>query len=100
MGDERWNRLQVRLIAGGKSNLTFELISQAGTLILRHPPSGGLLPRAHDMHREGLVQRALAGTSVPVATIVMEDGGELLGVPFYIMEKVPGHIVADELPSD
>jgi len=99
-GDGRWRSLDATLIAGGKSNLTFELTSAAGALILRRPPSGELLPSAHDMGREARIQRALEGTSVPVPKIVLtEPGADLLGVPFYVMEKVPGHIIRDELPD-
>jgi aminoglycoside phosphotransferase (APT) family kinase protein len=99
-GDGRWRSLDAALIAGGKSNLTFELTSAAGALILRRPPSGELLPSAHDMGREARIQRALEATSVPVPKIVLtEPGADLLGVPFYVMEKVPGHIIRDELPD-
>lgn len=99
-GDGRWRSLDATLIAGGKSNLTFELTSAAGALILRRPPSGELLPSAHDMGREARIQRALEATSVPVPKIVLtEPGADLLGVPFYVMEKVPGHIIRDELPD-
>jgi len=99
-GDGRWRSPGAELIAGGKSNLTFELTSAAGALILRRPPSGELLPSAHDMGREARIQRALAATSVPVPKIVLtEPGADLLGVPFYVMEKVPGHIIRDELPD-
>ncbi|MER7278580.1 phosphotransferase family protein [Dactylosporangium sp. NPDC000244] len=95
-GDERWTRLEARLITGGKSNLTFELTSGAGSLILRRPPTGRLLPRAHDMGREARVQRALAATGVPVAAIVLEQREpDLLEVPFYVMEKVPGVVMTD-----
>ena len=99
LGDSRWQRPQAALIPGGKSNLTFDLTSEAGTVVLRRPPDGPLLPRAHDMGREARVQRALATTSVPVPGIVFEDPGELIGVPFYVMEKVDGHVVRDTLPA-
>jgi aminoglycoside phosphotransferase (APT) family kinase protein len=99
LGDPRWERTQASLIAGGKSNLTFELASDAGTVVFRRPPSGPLLPRAHDMGREARVQRALAATSVPVPAILLEDTGELIGVPFYAMEKVDGYVVRDTLPA-
>lgn len=98
--DERWRNLRAALISGGKSNLTFMLTSDAGELVLRRPPSGTLLPKAHDMAREARVQRALAGTSVPVPEIVLEDlGGDLLGVPCYVMRRVPGHVLRDSLPD-
>lgn len=98
-GDPRWGRPQVDLVAGGKSNLTFVVSSAAGELILRRPPTGELLPSAHDMGREARVQSALAGTSVPTARIVLADSGDLLGIACYVMEKVPGHIIRGALPS-
>ncbi len=70
LGDTRCEPVQASLISRGKSNLTFELTSDAGTVVLRRPPSGPLLPRAHDMGREARVQRALAATSVPVPAIL------------------------------
>jgi aminoglycoside phosphotransferase (APT) family kinase protein len=99
LGDDRWRELDVTMIAGGKSNLTFELTSPAGSVVLRRPPTGEVLPSAHDMGREARVQRALAGTAVPVPRVILEDRtGELLGVPCYVMEKVDGHVVRDVLP--
>ena len=62
----------VRLIGGGRSNLTYRLDVGAadgpsrGRLVLRRPPPGHVLPTAHDMAREYRVLTALAGTAVPV----------------------------------
>ena len=40
------------------------------------------------------------GTKVPVPAVVHEDPeGALLGVPFYVMEKVAGLVIRDELPE-
>jgi aminoglycoside phosphotransferase (APT) family kinase protein len=98
-GDEQWLAFDAKLIAGGKSNLTFELASSAGSLILRRPPTGILLPSAHDMVREVRIQRALAPTQVPVPKIVLlEATGDVIGVPFYVMKKVEGYIIRDTLP--
>jgi aminoglycoside phosphotransferase (APT) family kinase protein len=98
--DDSWTELTASLIAGGKSNLTFELTSPAGVLILRRPPSGKLLPSAHDMGREVRVQTALASSGVPVPEIVARDATpELLGVPFYVMRKVAGHVIRDDMPA-
>ena len=98
-GDERWREPLAALISGGKSNLTFELTSPAGALVLRRPPTGDLPPGAHDMGREVAIQRALAPTAVPVARIVLwHPEPEPLGVPFYVMEKVDGHVIRAELP--
>ena len=96
--DNGWLDLEVELISGGKSNLTYTVTSRAGQCILRRPPEGPLLPTAHDMMREARVQRALAGSAVPVARVVMVDRGDLLGVPSYVMEKVEGHVIRDRMP--
>jgi aminoglycoside phosphotransferase (APT) family kinase protein len=98
-GDAAWLSARVELLSGGKSNLTFSLRSDAGELILRRPPTGALLPSAHDMAREARVQTALATTGVPVADIVLFDAGELIGVECYVMSKVPGHVIREHLPS-
>ena len=97
LGDPGWERLDASLVSGGKSNLTFELTSDAGEAVLRRPPDGPLLPRAHDMAREARVQRALAVTAVPVPPILFEDAGELIG-PFYVMAKVDGYVIRDDSP--
>ncbi|AVM63097.1 MULTISPECIES: phosphotransferase family protein [Dietzia] len=98
-GDRAWTDFDAELIAGGKSNLTFTLRSDAGELILRRPPTGKLLPSAHDMGREARIQLGLADTDVPVAKVVLnETTGEDLGVPYYVMEKVVGHVIRDVLP--
>lgn len=97
--DERWATFEARLISGGKSNLTFELRSAAGDLILRRPPVGELLPSAHDMAREARVQHALVTTRVPVASIVyVEPSAQTLETPFYVMEKVQGHVIREAMP--
>ena len=52
------------------------------------------------MGREARIQRALAGTPVPVPKVILQEAsGDLLGVPFYVMEKVPGHVIRAELPD-
>jgi aminoglycoside phosphotransferase (APT) family kinase protein len=98
-GDSRWRDPAVELIAGGKSNLTFVLRSDAGELVLRRPPTGELLPSAHDMGREARVQQGLADTAVPVARVVLADEGDLIGIRCYVMDKVPGHVIRGELPE-
>ena len=96
--DRRWLECNVALISGGKSNLTYRIHSDAGEVILRRPPLGHVLPTAHDMAREYRVITALQGTAVPVPRTFLlygADGG--LGAPFYVMERVVGHICRDEL---
>ena len=62
-GDERWRDATATLIAGGKSNLTFDITSDAGSLILRRPPlgepaaAGGHRPRGQGRHVSWLRRR-------------------------------------------
>src|SRR6266567_2397127 len=65
LGDPGWERLEASLVSGGKSNLTFELTSDAGEAVLRRPPDGPLLPRAHDMAREARVERPVGAVQEP-----------------------------------
>lgn len=83
--------LRAWLITGGKSNITYEVTDGESDWILRRPPLSHVLPSAHDMSREYRVIRALAPTEVPVpATYALCDDPEVIGAPFYVMEKVEG----------
>ncbi len=80
-----------RLIAGGKSNLTYEVRAGSRSVIVRRPPLGHVLATAHDMVREHRVISALHDTSVPVPrTYAVCPGDEVIGAPFYVMELVSG----------
>ncbi|HSF95216.1 MAG TPA: phosphotransferase family protein [Thermohalobaculum sp.] len=89
----------------GQSNPTFRLDSPSGKLVLRRKPPGELLKSAHAVDREFRVQKALAGTDVPVAPMVLlcEDES-VIGSMFYIMAFQPGrHFMQptlDDLPPD
>ncbi|NJP35104.1 phosphotransferase family protein [Micromonospora thermarum] len=83
--------LTARLIAGGKSNLTYEVGDGRTTWVVRRPPLGHVLSTAHDMAREYRVMSALRATDVPVpATYALCSDTEVLGAPFYVMERVAG----------
>jgi aminoglycoside phosphotransferase (APT) family kinase protein len=100
LSDPRWLDCTVALISGGKSNLTYRVHCAAGEVVLRRPPLGHILPTAHDMGREYRVLSALRGTAVPVPrTLHLGDAESGLGAPFYVMERVVGHIARDELPA-
>ena len=87
---------RVRLIAGGRSNLTYLLEPGEGAapLVLRRPPLGHVLPTAHDMSREYRVLSALAGTEVPVPVpVALYPEPDVIGAPFYLMQYVPGLVL-------
>ena len=98
--DPRWARCDVALISGGKSNLTYRVACDAGEVVLRRPPLGHILPTAHDMAREHRVLTALEGTAVPVPRVLhFADAEGPLGAPFYVMERVVGHVCRNALPG-
>lgn len=98
--DPRWLTCDVRLISGGKSNLTYRVACDAGEVILRRPPLGQILPTAHDMGREYRVMTALADTAVPVPrTFHLSGADSPVGAPFYVMERVVGHVCRNSLPD-
>lgn len=94
-------------IAGGRSNLTFEVSDATGNMwALRRPPTGNVLATAHDMAREHRVMSALADTAVPVPTMVgLCEDESVNDAPFYVMEWVEGTVVrssgiAEEFPLE
>ncbi|MCE5289538.1 MAG: phosphotransferase family protein [Nocardiaceae bacterium] len=79
------------LIAGGKSNLTYEVTDGTSHWILRRPPLGHVLATAHDMGREFRVMSALQDSPVPVPRMyAMCADDSVIGAPFYVMSKVEG----------
>ncbi|NNE13264.1 MAG: phosphotransferase family protein [Ilumatobacter sp.] len=82
-----WERLP-----GGHSNLTYQLTDADGReLVIRRPPRGELLPKAHDMWREYRIIDGLWSTDVPVAEpIAYCDDREVCETHFYVMGKVDG----------
>ncbi len=84
----------VQLISGGRSNLTYRLDLAGGTIVLRRPPLGHVLPTAHDMSREYRVLSALAGTAVPVPQPLAScQDPDVIGAPFYLMRHVEGQVL-------
>lgn len=77
---------------GGHSNLTYELIDADGLrAVIRRPPQGTLLPKAHDMAREFRIIDALWPTPVPVAEpLGFCDDHDVIGADFFVMGFVEG----------
>ncbi|HFE46638.1 MAG TPA: phosphotransferase family protein [Nannocystis exedens] len=91
--------LEVAQFRGGHSNLTYLLRIGERELVLRRPPFGTKVKSAHDMGRE---HRILAGLAphldlVPKPLLYCEDL-EVLGAPFYVMERLRGLILRRTLP--
>ncbi|MFF3865078.1 phosphotransferase family protein [Micromonospora sp. NPDC001898] len=93
--------LRARLIAGGKSNLTYLLRSGGHEVVLRRPPLGHVLATAHDMAREHRIISALAPTAVPVPeALLFCPDTDVIGAPFYLMEKVDGEVFRSRSQTD
>ncbi len=85
------------LIAGGHSNLTYQVTDQTGTAwVLRRPPLGAVLESAHDMGREYRIIHALRNSRVPVPPAIgLCEDKSINGAPFYVMKHVAGHVLHD-----
>ncbi len=77
-----WTRLE-----GGHSNLTYRLEDESGKrAVIRRPPMGELLPKAHDMNREWSLIAAFAPQGFPVPEpIGFCEDLSVTGALFYVM---------------
>nr|WP_239025458.1 phosphotransferase family protein [Roseibacterium persicicum] len=88
--------LTAEKFAGGQSNPTYLLTDGAQEWVLRRKPPGKLLKSAHAVEREFRVQRALAGSEVPVARMVaLCEDDAVIGSAFYLMARVRGRSFDD-----
>jgi aminoglycoside phosphotransferase (APT) family kinase protein len=84
--------LSASQIHGGRSNLTFFIADARGRRwVLRRPPLGHVMATAHDVAREVKILGALRGV-IPVPAVIGLDA-DVSGVPFYVMEEVPGRVI-------
>jgi aminoglycoside phosphotransferase (APT) family kinase protein len=88
----------LRLLAGGRSNLTYEVRDAEGTrMVLRRPPLGQVLNSAHDMGREYRIMSALAQTPVPVPQMLAFCAEhDVTGAEFYVMGYEDGAILREQ----
>jgi aminoglycoside phosphotransferase (APT) family kinase protein len=89
-----------RIGDGGGSNFTF--LGERGDerFVLRRPPRPPLPPSAHDMVREANLQNAVraAGFDRLAPIVAVCDDASVIGVPFYVMRFLDGHVITQELP--
>lgn len=69
--NEPVGELNIELISGGRSNLTYVVNDDVQRWVARRPPLACVTPSAHDMEREWAVTSALVDTAVPVAKPVV-----------------------------
>jgi aminoglycoside phosphotransferase (APT) family kinase protein len=94
--------LAVIRITTGHSNEVFLVERGDRTLVLRRPPRTPLSPTAHDMAREHRLLTAFVdhGAAVPVPrAVALCTDPDVIGAPFYLMERLEGIVVRDALPE-
>lgn len=93
--------LEIEQFPSGYSNLTYFLKSGSHEWVLRRPPFGAKIKSAHDMGREFKVLSLLKPiySKVPSPVVYCENL-DVMGAPFYIMERVKGVILRNKAPED
>lgn len=91
--------LEAEPLGEGHSNVTYLIRRGASELVLRRPPRPPLPPSAHDVLREARLLRAVESAQVrtPRVLAACEDAS-VIGAPFYVMEKVEGHVITSQVP--
>lgn len=92
--------LEISQFSTGLSNLTYLIRSGEWEAVLRRPPLGELPPKAHDMKRESefLAKIHPFFNLVPKPYIFCDDK-EVIGAPFYVMERKHGIVLDDSFPE-
>ena len=92
--------VSVEQFPGGHSNLTYLVHHGDREYVLRRPPFGSKVKSAHDMGREVAVLSKLAPVFARAPRVIAYcDRPEVLGAPFYLMERRRGVILRKELPA-
>lgn len=85
--------LELQVLSGGRSNLTYLVRVGDRDLVVRRRPIGAVPAGAHDMAREHRVLAALGGTGLPVPLVhAYCDDESIVGAPFYVMDRVVGRV--------
>ena len=92
--------VKVSQFAGGKSNLTYRLKYANEDLVVRRPPFGTKAKSAHSMIREYRILNKLKPVYPCVPeTLYYSDDESLIGSEFYVMRRVEGNLVKDQIPK-
>ena len=91
--------LTVQRHTAGYSNVTLYVTRGSDEWVLRRPPTGNLLPTAHDVLREYRFISALHGKARVPRPVIACDDTSIIGAPFYLMERVHGTEIRDSIPA-
>jgi len=86
-------------VGEGHSNVTYLIRRGDEEWVLRRPPRGPLPPSAHDVLREARLLVAVGDADVRTPDVLATcDDPAVIGAPFYVMERVDGHVGTSEIP--
>jgi len=92
--------IEMRQFPSGFSNLTYLVSIGNRDLILRRPPVGSKVKSAHDMSREFRILSALHPVYPPAPRpLAYCTDPEVIGAPFYVMERIKGVILRGNKPA-
>jgi aminoglycoside phosphotransferase (APT) family kinase protein len=92
--------MSVRQFPSGYSNLTYLVRVGGDAMILRRPPVGVEIATAHDMGREYRILSQLSPVyDKAPRPLAYCDDPDVLGAPFYLMERVEGVILRKGVPD-
>ncbi len=83
----------------GYSNVTLFVDRGSERMVLRRPPTGNLLPSAHDVLREFRFISAIHGQARVPRPIASCDDLAVIGAPFYLMARVQGTEIRETIPE-
>jgi aminoglycoside phosphotransferase (APT) family kinase protein len=87
-------------VGDGHSNVTYLIRREGGEWVLRRPPRPPLPPSAHDVLREAFLLKSVEAAAVRTPRVLLTcDDESVIGAPFYVMEKVEGHVVTGSIPG-
>src|SRR5206468_1434605 len=92
--------LEILQFSAGASNLTYQLRIGEWEAVLRRPPLGPVAPKAHDMEREFKILSELHPIfKVAPKPLLFSDQLEVVGSPFFIMERKNGLVLDTFFPE-
>jgi aminoglycoside phosphotransferase (APT) family kinase protein len=97
----RADDLAIEGVGPGRSNVTAFVRFGDDRWVVRRPPTGELLPTAHDVLREHRYLTALQGANLPIPEPIVEcPDPSVIGAPFYVMTRIDGVSPHDGLPPE
>lgn len=94
------DELVIKQFAAGHSNLTYLLKIGEWEAVLRRPPLGPVAPKAHDMKREfRILSEIHPHFSIAPKPLLFSEDEDIVGSPFFIMERKKGEVFDTSFPD-